>query len=188
VIYIIALGFNIDYFKSDNLNVLAMKKIIFYLIAIGFVSQVYAQEVKLPEVVISAVNYKYLNAVNSEDSDMSVKVLQEAVATYNIKDSDLYEDEYDTYMIAFYIPDGKIVAAYDKDGEIIRTIEKFKSVRLPKDVRDAVFQKYPNWTLDKNVYYVQYHTNMNTKKVYKLKLTNGQKALRIKVDAEGNFL
>jgi len=165
-----------------------MKKIMYFLISIGFVSQLNAQEIKLPEVVISAVNYKYLNAVNTEDSDPSVTRLEQEVAFYNIKESDLYEDEYDTYMIEFYIPDGKIVAAYDKDGKILRTIEKFQSVKLPKDVRDAVFTRFPNWTLDKDVYYVTYNENKDAKKIYKIKLRNGKEVMRVKIDAEGNFM
>ena len=164
-----------------------MKKLMFFLISMGFVSQLYAQEIKLPEVVISAVNYKYLNAVNSEDSDPSVVRLQQEVAFYNVRESDLYEDEYDSYMIEFYIPDGRIVAAYDKDGNILRTIEKFKSVKLPKDVRDAVFTRFPNWTLDDDVYYVNYN-NKDAKKVYKIKLRNGKEVLRVKIDAEGHFM
>ena len=167
---------------------LAMKKLFFYLISIGFVSQIYAQDIQLPEVVISAVNYKYLNAVNAEDSDMIVKQLQQKVALYNIKESELYEDDYDYYTVSFYIPDGRIVAAYDRDGNIIRTIEKFESVKLPKDVRDAVFDRFPNWTLDKDVYYVNYRTNTDTRKVYKIKLKNGSEVLRVKIDAEGNFM
>jgi len=165
-----------------------MKKIMYLLLSIGFVSQMNAQDIKLPEVVISAVNYKYLNAVNTEDSDPSVTRLEQEVAFYNIKESDLYEDEYDTYMIEFYIPDGRIVAAYDKDGNILRTIEKFKSVKLPKDVRDAVFTRFPNWTLDKDVYFVNYENNKDAKKVYKIKLRNGNEVMRIKIDAEGNFM
>lgn len=165
-----------------------MKKIMYFLISIGFVSQLNAQEIKLPEVVISAVNYKYLNAVNTEDSDPSVTRLEQEVAFYNIKESDLYEDDYDTYMIEFYIPDGRIVAAYDKDGNILRTIEKFQSVKLPKDVRDAVFTRFPNWTLDKDVYYVTYNENRDAKKIYKIKLRNGKEVMRVKIDAEGNFM
>ena len=165
-----------------------MKKIMYLLVSVGFVSQMNAQDIKLPEVIISAVNYKYLNAVNTEDSDPSVTRLEQEVAFYNIKDSDLYEDEYDTYMIEFYIPDGRIVAAYDKDGNILRTIEKFKSVKLPKDVRDAVFTRFPNWTLDKDAYFVNFENNKDAKKVYKIKLRNGNEVMRIKIDAEGNFM
>ena len=156
--------------------------------AIGFVYQMYAQDIKLPEVIISAVNYKYLNAVNTVDSDPAVTRLEQEVAFYNVKESDLYEDDYDTYMIEFYIPEGRIVAAYDSNGELLRTIEKFKSVKLPKDVRDAVFTRFPNWTLDKDVYYVNYDVNKDVKKVYKIKLRNGNEVLRIKIDAEGNFM
>ena len=165
-----------------------MKKLIFSLMAIGFIYQMYAQDIKLPEVIISAVNYKYLNAVNTEDSDPSVTRLEQEVAFYNVKESDLYEDDYDTYMIEFYIPEGRIVAAYDSNGELLRTIEKFKSVKLPKDVRDAVFTRFPNWTLDKDVYYVNYDVNKDVKKVYKIKLRNGNEVMRIKIDAEGNFM
>lgn len=165
-----------------------MKKLIFSLMAFGFVYQMYAQDIKLPEVIISAVNYKYLNAVSSEDSDPSVTRLEQEVAFYNVKESDLYEDDYDTYMIEFYIPEGRIVAAYDSNGELLRTIEKFKSVKLPKDVRDAVFTRFPNWTLDKDVYYVNYDVNKDVKKVYKIKLRNGDEVMRIKIDAEGNFM
>jgi len=165
-----------------------MKKIMYLLVSVGFVIQMNAQEIKLPEVIISAVNYKYLNAVNTEDSDPSVTRLEQEVAFYNIKDSDLYEDEYDTYMIEFYIPDGRIVAAYDKDGNILRTIEKFKSVKLPKDVRDAVFTRFPNWTLDNDAYFVNFENNKDAKKVYKIKLRNGNEVMRIKIDAEGNFM
>lgn len=166
-----------------------MKKIIFFLISVGFVSQMYAQEIILPEVVISSVNYKYLNTVNSEDIDQSVQRLEQKVAFYNLKDSDLYEDDYDSYMIEFYIPDGRIVAAYDKDGNIIRTIEKYESVKLPKDVRDAAFTRFPNWTLDKDAYYVTYNSSSNkAKKIYKLKLRNGNEVVRLKIDAEGNFM
>jgi hypothetical protein len=165
-----------------------MKKLIFSLMAFGFVYQMYAQDIKLPEVIISAVNYKYLNAVSTEDSDPSVTRLEQEVAFYNVKESDLYEDDYDTYMIEFYIPDGRIVAAYNSNGELLRTIEKFKSVKLPKDVRDAVFTRFPNWTLDKDVYYVNYDVNKDVKKVYKIKLRNGNEVMRIKIDAEGNFM
>ena len=166
-----------------------MKKIIFFLISIGFVSQMYAQDIKLPEVVISAVNYKYLNTVNSEDIDPDVQRLEQEVAFYNIKDSDLYEDDYDSYMIEFYIPDGRIVAAYDAEGNILRTIEKYESVKLPKDVRDAVFSRFPNWTLDKDAYYVTYNSSNNkAKKVYKIKLRNDKEVVRLKLDAEGNFM
>ena len=58
--------------------------------------------------------------------------LEEKVAMFDLRSSEYYNDEYDTYYVSFYIPDGKILAAYDKEGKLVRTIEKFKNVKLPK--------------------------------------------------------
>ncbi len=166
-----------------------MKKSILSLIIFCLTFGMYSQITQLPEVVITAVNYKYLNAVENEDTDLSVQMLQEHVAMYDLKNSDLYGDEYDTYTVSLYIPDGKILAAYDKNGEIIRTIERFQNVKLPKDVRNAVYKRFPNWSLEKDVYLVNYHkNNEKVSKQYKVKLKNGKKVMRVKLAEDGNFL
>ena len=166
-----------------------MKKSILSLIIFCLTFGMYSQITQLPEVVITAVNYKYLNAVENEDTDISVQMLQEQVAMYDLKNSELYGDEYDTYTVSFYIPDGKILAAYDKNGEIIRTIERFQNVKLPKDVRNAVYKRFPNWSLEKDVYLVNYHkNNEKVSKQYKVKLKNGKKVMRVKLAEDGNFL
>ena len=74
-----------------------MKKSILSLIIFCLTFGVYSQiENQLPEVVITAVNYKYLNAVENEEIDLSVQMLQEQVAMYDLKNSELYGDEYET--------------------------------------------------------------------------------------------
>lgn len=166
-----------------------MKKSILSLIIFCFTFGMYSQITQLPEVVITAVNYKYLNAVENVDTDISVQMLQEQVAMYDLKNSELYSDDYDTYTVSFFIPDGKILAAYDKNGEIIRTIEKFKNIKLPKSVRDAISRRFPNWSLEKDAYLVNYHkNNEKVSKQYKVKLKNGKKVMRVKLAEGGNFL
>ena len=134
-----------------------MKKLILGLLVIGLTSQVFSQVITLPEIEITAVNYKYLNAVDSQDLDLDVKMLEEKVALFDLKSADFYLDEYDTYQVRFYIPNGSILAAYDGNGKIIRTIERFKDVKLPVDVRDAVFARFPGWALKRDVYRVTYN-------------------------------
>ncbi len=171
-----------------------MKKSILILLLFAFSSQVFSQETKikesqetkLDEVVITAVNYKYLNAVDSEKNAVNVQELEEKVAMHNIKDSELYNDEYDTYYITFFIPDGKILAAYDKDGKLIRTIERFKNIKLPNKVRDAIAKRFPNWSMVKDIYKVNYHEGV-VKKQYKVKLEKGDETKRVKLDENGNF-
>lgn len=166
-----------------------MKKLIFGIILFSLTFEMYSQIIQLPEVVITAVNYKYLNSVENEDTDISVQMLQEKVAMYDIKNSDLYDDEYDIYKVSFFIPEGKILAAYDKDGKIIRTIEKFKNIKLPRAVQQAIGKRYPNWSSEKDVYLVNFHRDYDKIfKQYKVKLKNGKKTMRVKLDENGNFL
>jgi len=167
-----------------------MKKIIIGLLVIGFAIQSFAQikTEKLSEVVIAATNYKYLNKVGLENASVSVALLEQKVASFDLKNSEFYSDDYDTYSIDFFIPDGHILAAYDRDGNIIRTIEKFKDVTLPRAVIESVSKQYPNWVFKKDVYLVSYHNEKGITKKYKITLENGDKRIKVKTDAEGHFL
>jgi len=168
-----------------------MKKFIIGLFVIGLTSPVLAQVPKveqLSEVVVTAINYKYLNATDSKEVAIPVKMLERKAAAYNVQDADYYSDDYEFYTVSFFIPEGKIVAAYNPEGEIIRTIERFKNIKLPTTVRDAVADRFPNWTIVKDVYRVTYNQDEGAKKSYKLKLKNGDKTMRVKIDDTGEFL
>lgn len=159
------------------------------VLSIGFNLKSFAQETKtLPEITVSSLNYKYLNSMGDESVAQPVNMLEMRAATYNVKKSDFYEEDYDTYFVSFFIPDGKILAEYDKDGKIIRTTEKFKNIALPKDVTKSVTERFPHWFIPKNVYYVHYSDTYGGKKVYKITLENGDKRLKVRTDEKGNFL
>ncbi len=168
-----------------------MKKFIIGLFVIGLTSQVFAQVPKveqLSEVVVTAVNYKYLNAIDSKEVAIPVKMLERKAAAYNVQDADFYSDDYEFYTVSFFIPEGKIVAAYNPEGQIIRTFERFENIKLPTAVRDAVAERFPNWTIVKDVYRVTYNQDDGANKTYKLKLENGDKTMRVKIDDTGEFL
>ncbi|MCK5441720.1 MAG: nicotinate-nucleotide adenylyltransferase [Maribacter sp.] len=169
-----------------------MKKIVLGLLAIGLTTQAYTQIIKtekLSEVTVYATNYKYLNSVNTEEAaSIPVEMLERKVAAFDYKSSDFYQDDYDLYYITFFIPKGKILAAYDKDGKLVRTAEKFKNINLPMAVKKAVLDRFPEWSITKDIYLVNYHEDRGVNKKYKLKLENGDKILRIKVDEKGEFL
>lgn len=169
-----------------------MKKFLLGLLCLGLVSPALAQIIKteeLSEVVVYATNYKYLNSLTSEEpAAIPVQMLERKVAAFNLEESEYYQDDYDYYQINFYIPDGKILAAYDKDGKILRTIEKFKNVKLPESVNNAVVDRFPGWVVSEDYYLVRYHHNKGVSKTYKLTLVNGDKKVRVKLDDKGNFL
>ena len=151
--------------------------------------QIFAQKT-LPEITITAANYKYLNAINPEEAAQPVSMLEQYAAAYDVKGAEFYEEEHDNYFVSFFIPEGKILAAYDKEGKLISTAEKFKNVSVPKEVRDAVAKKHPGWNISKNVYQVSYYDKEGgiAKKVYKLVLENGEKRMKIKTNDSGQIL
>lgn len=154
----------------------------------GFAIQSFAQIV-LPEVKVTASNYKYLNSVDHKELAAPVKMVEQYAASYDIKSSEFYQEEYDTYFVSFYIPDGQILATYDKDGKLLRTAEKFNNVKIPSAVAATVAKTYPGWTIAKDVYLVSYYEAADqVNKKYKLVLENGTKRMKIKTNEQGEIL
>lgn len=146
-------------------------------------------QVTLPEVKIIASTYKYLNAVDNKEMAQPVKLLESQVAVYDVKKSEFYSDEYDGYYISFYIPEGRILASYDKDGKLLRTAEKFNNALLPEAVRNAVSQRFPNWVISKDIYQVFYYDQQGkADKTFKLLLENGDKRMRVKLNEKAEFI
>jgi hypothetical protein len=156
------------------------------VLTIGYAVPVLAQET-LPEVTVVATNYKYLKEVGGKEVAQPVQMLQRSAAGYDIKKSEYYEDDYDSYFISFYLPEGQILAAYDKNGKLLRTAEKYQNVKLPAAVTSAVTNKYPNWRISNDVYQVTYYDDKGADKKYKLLLENGNKRIKVKVNEAGEF-
>ena len=154
--------------------------------------QVIAQK-DLGPIIVKASNYKYLNAVSPEDVAQPVNMLEYYTAAYDVKSAEFYEDEYDKYFVSFYIPAGKILAAYDKEGRLLRTAERYKNVAVPRAISQAVAKRFPDWSIAKDIYVVSYYSESSkqvtsAQKVYKLLLENGSKRMRVKVNDSGDFL
>jgi hypothetical protein len=168
-----------------------MKKFILSLLVIGLASLAYSQDAKLEElseVVVEAVNYKYLNLSDNKEAAVPVKMLELKAAAYDVTTKDYYQDNYDYYSVSFMIPEGKLVAVYDPDGKILRTIEKYNDIPLPDAVRKAVQDRYPNWEIVKDTYRIRYEDNRGARKNFKLKLDNGDKTIRVMMSEDGEFL
>ena len=143
----------------------------------------------LPEVTVVSANYKYLKSVDDTNSYQPVRLLEHRAASYELKNTDFYEEDYENYFISYYIPNGQILAFYDSNGKILHTAEKYKNAALPKSVIQAVASKYPGWTVSKDVYLVSYFSEKSdAKKEYKLLLENGKKRMRVKTNDKGDFL
>ena len=168
-----------------------MKKVLLGLLLLGFASQGICQDpqpIELSEVIVKPVNYRYLDQVDSRLAAVPVKMLERKVASYDVREQDFYQDEYDYYTVSFFIPEGRIVAVYDQQGNVLRTIEKFKDIKLPDAVIDALAKRFPNWEVVSDVYRVKYNDAKGAKQTYKLRLKNGDKTMRLKIDEKGVFM
>lgn len=146
-----------------------------------------AQEV-LPEVTVLARNYKYLKAADTKNAPTPVNLLERKTAAYDVRNSEYYNDDYDTYSITFYLPEGYVLGVYDQDGKLLRTAERFKDISLPATVRTAVAKRYPNWGISRDLYVVNYKDESGAKMIYKMVLENGRKRLKVKTNEKGEFL
>ena len=153
----------------------------------GFISSSSAQ-IMLPDFTVIAVRYKYLSAVDNKELPQPVRLLERKAVQYDIKNSELYADEYDEYDITFILPSGYILATYDKDGKLLRSAERYQDVALPATVVQAVGKKFPQWGFTKDLYLVTYHEANGAKKVWKITLQNGDMRLRVKADEKGNLI
>ena len=54
-------------------------------------------------------------------------------------------------------------------------------------LEEELFERV-NWVIKKDVYLVSYYDTGKISKKYKITLENGEKSMKIKTDAEGNFL
>jgi len=169
-----------------------MKKLILGLFTMGLTFPMMAQIVQteeLEEVTVSPVNYKYLSDANSmEVVSMPVQTMARKVAAYDVKDADFYQDDYSLYTINFYLPEGRVLAAYDPDGKLLRTAERFENINLPLTVKNAILGRFPNWTMTKNSYLVRYKDGRGSDKIYKIKLENGNEVIRVKLDENGEYI
>lgn len=164
-----------------------MRTLIIGLILLGLTTQIYAQEQETFTAVYIVHNYMYLTDVNSTETAIPVEELHIKVSDFNVKELDIYTDEYEYYNVHFIIPEGKILASYDKDSNLLRTIERYKNVNLPLSVLDAVAKRFPNWAISKNIYLVNYHNTGNLRKLYKLTLENNDKRINVKINEDGIF-
>ncbi|MFD2518922.1 nicotinate-nucleotide adenylyltransferase [Salinimicrobium flavum] len=166
-----------------------MKNLILLLFLVGIMNPIWGQTdpVELKEIELVAVNYKYLDATTRDEVAVPVKKLEEMVAKFDIKSSEVYHDDYDLYEVSFFIPEGQILAAYDKDGKLLKTVERFKNVGLPGPVQKAIKAKYPDWTITKDIYKVNYTDDRGADKIYKVRIDKGEDRMRVKLDEKGNF-
>ncbi len=166
-----------------------MKTFFFSIFVLGCFVYSNSQTVELPETIIS-INSDYLNSVDTENSCSYVQKLEQALLNYDHSElSDLYDSDNDIYKVIFKLPEGKIIASFNKDGKIVKTLEKYNNIRLPLSVTQAITEKYPNYAIVEDVYVVKFHCDVDAiQQEYTVKIKKEDTILTLKTNEKGEFI
>ena len=175
-----------------------MKKHVFGLFILGFVSLAYSQDftaksadndAKPDNFTKTMHNVEYLKIMERQPVPKQVKSLEKIVASYDIKELEIYNSKSPSvYDVVFAEGKNTVIASFDKYGRIIRSISKFYDVRIPHDPSVTISKNYPGWKFSKTLCLIKYSKGKAVEIMYEVQLVNNKEKKIIKTDASGNML
>lgn len=176
-----------------------MKKVILCLLLFGFISSGHSQ-ILLKE---AKVNYRPESMKIDPNSNNLVIKIPEKVAGEFQKDPLLFmrtqfdiqkfivdnEDlNYDSFLVNFKTRKGYLEANFDKRGDLVSSYQKFKNVRLPENARLQILAKYRDAAILSNKYIASTKGWEMKKESYIVKIKDGDKTRRVRVDKDRDIL
>ena len=172
-----------------------MKTLIFSLLLIVATSIGYAQQITQLEE--AKVGFAPLDSKISRDGDSFSYLVKEAYAgeftkdalgfmkaNFNIQNfiAENSNASYDSYVVTFTSEKGFLEADFDKEGNLVKTFQKFQDIALPLDIRRAVYMANKGWTMTANKYKASGRGDLVEREMYKIKLENGKQKRTMKLD------
>ncbi|WP_282032375.1 hypothetical protein [Winogradskyella eximia] len=171
-----------------------MKKIILGLFLIGIAMHSYGQDVVfkakikreiVPVTIIEAIDVDFRGFEVIEFYGVPVEFIEEDVYINDDIESD---EDYETFQVTLKGEHGKLVVTYNKEGQLLSSVEHLKNISPNIDVREAVAKAFPGWTLTKDYYKMTHFANKATKERYKLILKKGDDEKVVFMDGKGEIL
>ena len=180
-----------------------MKNLVIGLFLIGLTTLGFSQEkngqvdeVQLKDVVISHdntnealltnINYTYLDKVQDKSTSEHVKELESVASRFNVMDSPKFDGRDDSFKTIFRGTKGYIIATYDSKGKILSTQERYRDIKLPKNMIISVLKEYPNSDFLKMVHTVSYEDSKEVRKVYRIQIMHANSKKKLKIIANDN--
>ncbi len=171
-----------------------MKNLVIGLFVLGLTSLGFSQntnseveEVQLEGVVVSNVNLNYLEKVQDKTLSDHVIFLENEASVFDVKGLVEFDGRKESFQVLFKGSHGYIIADYDSNGKILKTSERYKDVKLPKNTIKSVLRQYPNSNFLKVVYTVDYDDQKNVEKTYKIRIMNDGRKRNLKISSGGNL-
>lgn len=170
-----------------------MKNLILCLLLMGFISIGHSQIV-LKETKVEFIPYSL--KVDPITNSVAVKISESYYGEFHEDplafieghfDIDRFVKEnadqgFDSYNVTFKTSKGNVMANYDNEGELVSTYQRFKNVDLPDDVKLELLQQYRHAQILKNSHVVTSKKWMIDKEFYKVKIRDGDKVRRMKIN------
>ena len=102
---------------------------------------------------------------------------------FNIHDliGSLDAKTYDQFDVTFKSKKGYLMASFDKNGELMKTSQKFRDIPLPRELNQQLWRDYKGYSMVKNKYVASGRGNTITKQHYLITLKNGKDQQNVKL-------
>jgi len=171
-----------------------MKKLAIGLFVLGFTSLSFAQntksevqEIQLKDVVVSNTNLNYLEKVQDKEMSDHVKSLEMQASMFDLKGTPKFDGRKASFKTIFRGRKGYIIATYDRNGKILKTSERYRDIKLPKNMIKSILSQYPNSDFIKVTYTVNYNHQKDVEKTYKIQIMKENLVKNLKISSDGNL-
>lgn len=171
-----------------------MKKIVLSIAMLGLGFQSFAQDVlyeakikkeEVPDVVITAVEKDYPDYVIEEFTASPLEYVEsDVVINRNINSI----KDYDTFILTLQNNGKELRATYDRDGNLLNSMEHDKNIAPPLAVRESLTKAYPGWEITKDTYNMSYYTGKKKRERYRLEMVKGGEKMHVYTNAKGKIL
>jgi len=123
------------------------------------------------DVTATLANVNYYKDMNAKNTPLVVRQLKEKVLRYNIQNSIVFDNSEDaSYRVVFKNNQVKLVVNYNNNGEILNSVERYKNVVIPIELRIAISKEYPGWAFQNNTSFITYNLDSGFNKSYKIQI------------------
>nr|WP_299341125.1 hypothetical protein [Allomuricauda sp.] len=167
-----------------------MKKVAVSIMVLTMFNMVQAQGDRNRNFLIETpivTNSKYYLANQKSGSPEIIQMIQEKIARFNVSSAKGFaKSNEELFEVVFRSENGATFAYYDNEGKVVATLEKFRDVSLPLDIRKRLSKDFENWKIIGNSYISQFESGKITRKEYKIELSKEGKTKKLVVHASGS--
>ncbi|MFL0352590.1 hypothetical protein [Xanthomarina sp. GH4-25] len=130
----------------------------------------------------TVLNADYLNTVTHQDFSKKIEKLQNLVANYDIKSSEVYQSKSNgSYTVNFKEGNNLITAVYNKKGNLESCEESYQAIKLPFTISSDLMKEYPKWSIKEVKCDITYTENKERTIIYKVSINKDNKTKNITI-------